>query len=497
MAATDHTSDLSPDPSNLHASSSSSVHNPPASYNSSSTQMDSTHVAAADGREKHGSTGELLTLDGAAGIEYRPGPAGMDLEGKNDPGPPKNPMDPSSFPEGGLQAWTVVFGGFCSLFVSFGWINCIGIFQDYYQTHQLSHLSSSTVAWITSLETCMMFVVAPICGKLFDNYGPRYILIAGTFLHIFGLMMTSLATEYYQFVLAQGICSPIGAGFLFYPTTNSLVTWFLRRRALALGIVVSGSSLGGVILPIMVNHLIPQVGFAWAMRICAFLMLGLCIIACLTVKSRIPPTPKPLRPLEFLRPYKELPFVLIAVACFLFFFGMFLPFTFIVLHSKRYGMSKNLSNYMVSILNAASIFGRTFPGWAADRFGRFNIMFVMTLFTSLTVFALWIPSRGNAANIVFAVLYGFGSGTFVSLPPSLVAHISDVRQIGVRTGTLFASISIAALLGSPIGGALVPDVVHGSYWRMQLFAGAVMFAGSIFFLLVRIRLGGTKLTTKI
>ena len=33
-------------------------------------------------------------------------------------------MDPSSFPDGGLKAWLVVFGGFCSLFVSFGWINC-------------------------------------------------------------------------------------------------------------------------------------------------------------------------------------------------------------------------------------------------------------------------------------------------------------------------------------------------------------------------------------
>jgi hypothetical protein len=27
-------------------------------------------------------------------------------------------------PDGGLQAWLVVAGGFCSLFVSFGWINC-------------------------------------------------------------------------------------------------------------------------------------------------------------------------------------------------------------------------------------------------------------------------------------------------------------------------------------------------------------------------------------
>ena len=33
-------------------------------------------------------------------------------------------MDPSSFPDGGTEAWLVVFGAFCCLFCSFGWINC-------------------------------------------------------------------------------------------------------------------------------------------------------------------------------------------------------------------------------------------------------------------------------------------------------------------------------------------------------------------------------------
>jgi hypothetical protein len=75
-------------------------------------------------------------------------------------------------PNGGLQAWLVVLGGFCIVFASFGWINCayipvaaacvrtgndnltgIGVFQDYYQSHQLSSYSPSTVAWIPSTGT--------------------------------------------------------------------------------------------------------------------------------------------------------------------------------------------------------------------------------------------------------------------------------------------------------------------------------------------------------
>lgn len=74
------------------------------------------------------------------------------------PAPPPNPMmDPKSFPDGGLDAWLCVTGGFCALFCSFGWINCIGVFQEYYQTHQLSNYSASTISWIPSLEAFMMF----------------------------------------------------------------------------------------------------------------------------------------------------------------------------------------------------------------------------------------------------------------------------------------------------------------------------------------------------
>lgn len=54
-------------------------------------------------------------------------------------------------------------------------------------------------------------------GKIFDNYGARYLLLTGTFFHVFGLMMTSISTKYYQLLLSQAICSPIGASMVFYP----------------------------------------------------------------------------------------------------------------------------------------------------------------------------------------------------------------------------------------------------------------------------------------
>ncbi|EEH22285.2 hypothetical protein PABG_04496 [Paracoccidioides brasiliensis Pb03] len=411
--------------------------------------------------------------------------------------PPADPMrDAGAYPEGGIEAWTVVFGGFCGLFVSFGWITCIGVFQDFYQNNQLKNYSPSKIAWIPSLETCMMFVVAPICGKVFDNYGPRHLLLIGTFLHVFGLMMTSISTSYYQILLAQGICSPLGAGTIFYPCINSATTWFSRRRAFALGVVASGSSVGGVIYPILVSKLVPRVGFGWTMRICAFVILALCIVVNLTVKSRIPPHPKPFKLKDFTSPFLELPFVLVTAGAWLFFFGMYLPFTFIVSFARYHGMSSHLAGYLVSILNATSTLGRTLPGYAADRFGRFNVMVITSFMNVIVVLALWIPARGNIPIILFTAIYGFTSGAFVSLGPAIVAQISDVHQVGVRTGAMFAVTSIASLTGNPIAGALVGNINHPTFWRMQVFAGVVMAAGSTSYLLARVRVVGWELMKK-
>lgn len=165
-------------------------------------------------------------------------------------------------------------------------------------------------------------------------------------------MMTSLSTEYYQFILAQGICSPLGASAIFNACVNSVSTWFGKRRAFALGVMASGSSLGGVIFPIMVTHLIPKVDFPWAMRICAFLILFMLGISNLTLKSRLPHHRKPVNLMVFVHPLKDIKFVMTVAGSFCFFWGMFLPFTFIITQAERYGMSSNMSQYLIPILNA-------------------------------------------------------------------------------------------------------------------------------------------------
>jgi MFS family permease len=198
-----------------------------------------------------------------------------------------------------------------------------------------------------------MFLPGPLNGFVYDNYGPRPLLIFGAFFHVFGLMMTSLCQEYWQFVLAQGICSPLGLNAIFSAATNSVASWFLKKRGAAFGIQAAGSGLGGVIFPIMTSHLIPRVGFGWTMRICAFLILGLLILASGTVESRLPPKKRPFELKVFAEPWKDLRYILTTIASFLFFMGVFVPINFIEVQAAANGMSHHLATYLISILNAA------------------------------------------------------------------------------------------------------------------------------------------------
>ena len=69
-------------------------------------------------------------------------------------------------------------------------------------------------------------------------------------------------------------------------------------------------------LPIMVNRLIREVGYGWAMRISAFLILFLLVVANLAVKSRLPPRPQSQTKEELIRPFKETSMMLLVGGAF-------------------------------------------------------------------------------------------------------------------------------------------------------------------------------------
>ncbi|KAK2017351.1 major facilitator superfamily transporter [Colletotrichum eremochloae] len=402
----------------------------------------------------------------------------------------KPPYPGSDAPDGGLVAWLVVLGAWCTSFCSFGWVNSVGAFQEYYQNDLLPNYSPGTISWIPSLQIFFMMALGPVIGQLYDNYGPRWLVFGGTILHVFGLMMTSLSTQYWQILLSQGICSAIGVAAVISPGLNVIHGWFNVNRGAAFGVLSTGSSIGGIVFPIMVTRLIKSVGFPWAMRTCAFMILGLLIIANLTIKSFHPPRPQKLNRDQLLRPLKEVEFVCLLIGFFFFTYGIFVPINYIQVQALEAGMDPNVAQYIVAMLNAGSLFGRIASGILGDRVGKYNIFVVVGYLTSIWMLALWIPARTSGAIIAFAVLFGFCSGAYVSLVAPLVAQISPMQEIGFRTGITFFANSIAGLTTNPISGAIMSKSgVVGS----QVFSGVFCLAGTTFILAARVHRTGWNL----
>lgn len=164
----------------------------------------------------------------------------------------------------------------------------MGVFQTTYEQTTLSQYSTSSITWIFSSQLALMWLPGPLYGRLVDTYGPAPVLYPCAALAVFGLAMTSLADEYYQVFLAQGLVLGIGSGGVFSTALICVSQWFARRRGLAVGIASVGSSAGGVVFPAFFIELAPRIGFHAAIR-WATLMIGVLLaVACLLVRARLP-----------------------------------------------------------------------------------------------------------------------------------------------------------------------------------------------------------------
>lgn len=83
-----------------------------------------------------------------------------------------------------------------------------------------------------------------VTGPIFDRGYIRELLIVGTVITVLGVMMLSLAHEYYQILLAQGICVGIGSAIIYVPSISLVASRFQRRRALAVCVATSGTAVG-------------------------------------------------------------------------------------------------------------------------------------------------------------------------------------------------------------------------------------------------------------
>jgi len=124
-------------------------------------------------------------------------------------------------------------------------LNSYGAYQTYYATSgALGETTQSQLSWIGSVQGFLILASLIVTGPLFDRGYARSLTCVGSILVVLGMMMTSLAHEYWQAVLSQGFCIGFGHGCLFIVAVGQLSLTFKRRRWMAMGIAFSGGSVG-------------------------------------------------------------------------------------------------------------------------------------------------------------------------------------------------------------------------------------------------------------
>lgn len=408
----------------------------------------------------------------------------------------------AAVPDGGWRAWSQVAASFVVMVSTYGLLNSFGMFQTYYETELLAGRTSSDISWIGSLQGALLLVLGCVSGPLFDAGYFRHLAAAGQALVVLGMFMTSLARTYWQVVLVQGVCVGVGCGLVFLPSAAVLSQYFARRRAIALGIQSSGSPLAGIVFPVIFNHLRPRVGFPWATRVIAFILLGLAAVPLSVLRPRVRPdgtirgdggggagsgvvvvVAKHAAPSvnygAFREALRDRAFMLFGAGAFLAFLGLYVPYFYITLYALRYGLCPAGFDpgYLVTLLNAGSVFGRLLPNFAADHVGSLNMLTGMTLAGSAVSLG-WLGVRGFGPAVVFAVLFGFFNGGMTSLPPSVVAQLTpDLGHLGSRMGLNFLFFGVSTLIGTPVAGAILGSGQSDDDWRgLILYTGLTMAA---------------------
>ncbi|PYH41124.1 putative MFS monocarboxylate transporter [Aspergillus saccharolyticus JOP 1030-1] len=390
-----------------------------------------------------------------------------------DPGPP---------PDGGFKAWSQVALAHFVIFNTWGYINSFGVFQDYY-TQTLGR-PPSDISWVGSVQIFLLFFIGTLSGRATDAGYFKAILTCGAILELVCIFMTSLCTQYWQLFLAQGIGQGIGCGLMFCPTIALMPTYFTKNRAIAIGITASGSATGGLVFPAVVMRLLPRIGYGWTVRTLGFISLATLTPCLIFLQQRLPPRRS--GPLVELAAFREPSYALFALGMFLNFWGLYVGFFYISSFAQDIiGVSQSTSIDVLLVMNGVGLMGRLIPNLLADRFtGPLNMLIPFSLVTGVVAFC-WTSVESYNGLYAFSAFYGLAAAGIQSLFPATLSTLTtDLKKTGVRMGMVLSVVAVAALIGTPIAGALVVRD-SGQYLYAQMFMGSAILAGTLTLVVAR------------
>lgn len=333
---------------------------------------------------------------------------------------------------------------------------------------------------------------SPVTGFLIKRFSLKLLMIAGCVILGAALLLHSQATTP-TMVYVSRILMGASLGFVGVMPNVVLVShWFRRLRGTALGIVLTGTSIGGFLVPLIATPLLLNYGWRNAM-IAVSLLVWVVLLPAIVFLVKTFPVEKGQFPDgdvatadQTVVDAKDLPgltlgkalqtpvFWIFALCAAAVFYSIFMTTQQFVLYlqTPRIGVSALTASYYLSALFAVSVAGKFFFGWLSDRFPPQRVMLLCCTVMFLATFVLLGLNSYNA--VIFIVVFGLGyGGTFVLLQ-LMVAEFFGQKEYGKILGVIVMIETIGAAIGGRVTGYLA-DQDGGDYTRA--FYGVIISTG--------------------
>ncbi len=349
------------------------------------------------------------------------------------------------------RAWLTVVAAFISSAVTLGTAYSFGAFFEAMSTEFDSDAGATAV--IFGITTFSFFWLSLITGPMMDRFGPRLVLTIGAGAMLVGLLLTSRVQRITLGYLTYGAGVGLAAACGYVPMVAMVGGWFVRHRALAVGLAVAGIGVGTMVMSPLAASMIDRHG--WRDTYVIFGVGGaLALLACVPLVDRPPRRGVP-QPLRFRGALASPVFRRIHLSALALGLALFVPFVFIGQYAKEQGVGAVKAAVLVGALGGASVVSRVGFGTLVARIGSFRLYRLCFAIHAVS-FLIWLVAGGSyAAMLAFVIVLGTGYGGFVALSPIVISDRMGVAGLGSILGLLYTAPGLGGLLGPPAAGWLI------------------------------------------
>ncbi|KAI8069143.1 major facilitator superfamily domain-containing protein [Gongronella butleri] len=367
------------------------------------------------------------------------------------------------------------------------------VMQAYFEENTYKSLPNAMVIlpFVGTIGMVFLNLMGAPAQILNSRIGCKFTLAIGTLCKGLGLIIAGWCNEPWQLILAQSVVFGIGASISYVVAMSSTPPWFKKRRSLAIGIVASGSGVGGVIFPLIMQPMNAKLGPAWTYRILGFVVLALDSLATVLIRERDAPKTrvhKGFRDIFHFDVIKDVNFVLFCVGSVIGLLGYFVPYFFLPSYASYIGLSDAQGSALIAVSSACNFFGRVLIGYIADRIGKINTNVIFTVLGGLSCFLIWTFAWDYGTLMAFAAVFGLTCCSyFALLSPITMALVGAERFPSALSFLLLTN--IISVFGPNIASAVEQGVGQTNpYFSYKMFGGVCYILGAIVLIILKFRL---------